>query len=85
MRLSSLRRLPTSGEFLPGCACRIGKQSQHCQSQQGTSGELGIVRLPDVVFHLAFPWFYVNCGITSVMNSSSERTARSCGKANDAP
>src|SRR4051794_11778026 len=68
------------GEFLSGCVCRPGNRSQRCQSQQGASGELGIVCLPDRTFHsLTFPWCDVKCGITSVMNSSSERMATSCG------
>jgi hypothetical protein len=32
-----------------------------------------------------FAGLEVKCGITSVINSSSERTASSCGKPNDAP
>jgi hypothetical protein len=42
--------------------------------------------LPDRAFHRTVsPWFEMKCGITSPMNSSSERIATSCGKPNDAP
>ena len=83
---SIVRRLPPCRMTMTSCA-----DGRHTISEPalpvaaGSSGELEIVSLPDRGFHCLAPWFDVKCGITSAMNSSSERIATSCGKANDAP